>query len=63
MSNNKFESIPLPNEDTFGFLLRRDHPLSPRRQHRSRFVWKKNQVLSPAAELFLRSMKARFSVP
>ena len=24
----QYESIPLPDEDTFGFLLRRDHPLA-----------------------------------
>jgi len=141
----QYESFPLPNEDTFGFLLRRDHPLarkaeltiadverepllipsqgsavslnlpadifglepararivcqynllfnaaimveegmgialcldkladtsersglafrplSPRRQYRFRFVWKKYQMLSPASELFLRAMKAAFA--
>ena len=36
-------------------------PLSPRRQYRFRFVWKKYQMLSPASELFLRAMKAAFA--
>lgn len=142
----QFESIPLPDEDTFGFLLRRDHPLAqraeltiadverepllipsqgsavsvnlpadvfgldparanivcqynllfnaaimveegmgialcldrltdtsehsgltfrpltPRRQYHFRFVWKKYQVFTPAAELFLKRMKRALTV-
>ena len=33
-------------------------PLTPRRQYRFRFVWKKYQVFTPAADLFLKRMKA-----
>ena len=141
----QYESIPLPDEDTFGFLLRRDHPLAqkaelsiedvehepllipsqggavsvnlptdifgleparanivcqynllfnaaimveegmgialcldrladtsehsgltfrplePRRQYRFRFVWKKYQILTPAAEVFLQKIRTVFS--
>lgn len=141
----QYESIPLPDEDTFGFLLRQDHPLAqkeeltiedlghepllipsqgsavsvnlptvmfgleparanivchynllfnaaimveegmgialcldrladtsehsrltfrpltPRRQYRFRFVWKKYQVHTPAAEVFLRRIRSAFS--
>ena len=28
----QYESIPLPDEDTFGFLLRRDHPLAQKEE-------------------------------
>ena len=141
----QYESIPLPDEDTFGFLLKRDHPLAqkaeltiedvehepliipsqgsavsvnlpadifgleparanivcqynllfnaaimveegmgialcldrladtsehstltfrplaPRRQYRFRFVWKKYQIFTPAAEAFLRNIRTTFS--
>ena len=36
-------------------------PLTPRRQYRFRFVWKKYQVLTPAAEVFLRRIRSVFS--
>ena len=38
-------------------------PLYPPLSCRLRFVWKKYQVFPPAADLFLRRMKARFSQP
>ena len=36
-------------------------PLTPRRHYRFRFVWKKYQIFSPAAEAFLRRIKTTFS--
>ena len=36
-------------------------PLAPRRQYRFRFVWKKYQILTPAAEVFLQKIRAVFS--
>ena len=37
-------------------------PLTPRRQYHFRFVWKKYQVFTPAAELFLKRMKRALTV-
>ena len=37
-------------------------PLAPRRQYRFRFVWKKYQVFTPAAEVFLRQIRATLSL-
>ena len=36
-------------------------PLAPRRQYRFRFVWKKYQIFTPAADVFLQKIRIAFS--